>query len=349
MNLRPDAVKEFFEKQGNLAPDQAEQSLTRLYRQPGIRIARNTIGPVTDIDRMLRKKMFDITEKLDKGQSRSKVQRELRGLAAVYKNSQLVPQILFEAARLEKPDSDDRLEAFLDIAREYPQSQAGVDALLEVGDQYFLRKKFGNALDAYQAHIISTNAKFKHDTALQLKVTYCLLRTRHYNTALDLMNLIDLDNANPRTIAKVNDLKAECLLSLGRFAEAENILKQIIEDHPDYVLSAKILLLRGLAAEENDQTAQARKAYGTILSKHRNAVFEIQAARQRLDAMDRTRALPLPENRTNTTPPEAQKKAYKRMKHPVEKPDQNILEENGRNASPPVALPPEKITPGYSQ
>ncbi len=348
-NLRPEAMQGFFEQQKDLAPDQAENSLTRLYRQPGIRNARNSLGPITDVDRMLRKKMFDITDKIEEGQSISKVRRELRGLAAVYKNSQVVPQLLFEAARLEKPGSDERLEAFLNVAREYPQNEAGVRSLVEIGDLYFLRKKFENALDAYQAYIISTNAKLKNDIPLQLKVTYCLLRTRHYDTALSLLNLVELDNASPRTAAKVRDLKAECLLSLSRFDEARKVLGQILENQPDYDLKAKILLLQGLAAEEANDMARARQAYGTILRQHKQDHFEMQAARERLDAIDSTRALPLPEKITNSNAPKTEQKEFQQMKHPAQKPNQKMLENSNRETSPPAALPPSNIAPGNTQ
>jgi len=209
--------------------------------------------------------------------------RDLLRLASRPSNARLAPKILLEAARLQTQHPERRLDELYRLVQKHPRSQWGKEALLDIGETQFTLGNHENALDAFQAYAMVGGRSSKRPD-IRMKVVYSLLRLRRYEAALPLLDQFDVASASPAAAARLLDLRAECLVALGRYDEATRALQELILRHRDYPQSNKALLTIGLCYEEIRRPEAARSAYEALLSRSA-AEFESALARGRLMAM----------------------------------------------------------------
>lgn len=231
-------------------------------------------------------RLAEAREKAQRGRQ-AEARGDLLELVKLAPNSALVPESLYEAAWLEKGDVRRRVEEFRQLAFTYPETVWAARSLLEIGESCYELLDYVGALDAYEAYVIVRGDGYDKP-ALRLKMIYCLLKLRRYDEALSALDQLDASAAAFRTTEQSLDLRAECLMAVGRFDEAAQTLTVLMRDYPNYGLMPKALLSLGLCQEEMGRTAAAREAYGQILDKFASAPFEARVARARLEMLDRS-------------------------------------------------------------
>jgi len=239
------------------------------------------------MDRSVQERYIRIQSKIQRGRL-AEGERDLLELVRIFPSSSVAPQSLFEAARLENSNMGTRLRLLYHLNREYPYTSEAVRALLDIGDTHFLQGDLERALDALRAYQVRRGSGF-NEPPLRLKIIYALLQLRRYEEGLSEIERLEMDHPAMTTAEKVLDVKSECQMALGRYAESILTLRTLLREYPNYALAPKALLGLALCYEEIRQPAAAEGVYARLVESYppdrSDAPFETLAARTRLGSL----------------------------------------------------------------
>ena len=279
-------------------PTLRETALTIAQRSPAGGEAAAPLPQETPsvADQALRRRFEEVMEKVRRGR-RDEGRRQLLDMASSFPRSSIAPEVLFEAAQLERSDVNRRLEGFRRVVETYPATEWATRSMREIGETSFLLRDFTAALDAFRAYQI-VQGEDCDKPAFRMQIATCLLELRSYEEALAELDRLALDeranrgDPTHRVAETALDLKSECEMALGRFIQAIVSLSELLANYPNYPLAPKAMLTLGLCYEEEGQSESAREVYGQILQSfppgRPETPFETEAARDRLTQMERS-------------------------------------------------------------
>lgn len=206
----------------------------------------------------------------------------LKDLAREFPRSPEAPEALLVAAGA-IPDLGAARDELRPIVRNYPLSAPGRQALSRIGDYSFILGDYDECVRAFKAYLtLETETIPLRQAHIQLALA--MLRSGQFVGAQTEFQLLRAKYPDLDKSAEILEGEAESLLALGNFKEADGLLTRVESEFPNYASISKVMLSRGICAELDGRSADAKTIYEGLSSSYPQSL-EAGLARDRLNEL----------------------------------------------------------------